>query len=616
MSHLGLLNISVFANFAAFLVITFICGGEKRKGWAPLMAMSLSGLGALTSLILLFLRFSSEEALVWSMTWLQWENGSLAMGYYLDKLSLLMLTAVCVISFMVQTYSAWYMKKDPGIRRYFGTITFFSWAMIFFVVSVDLFGGYIFWELLGLASYLLIGFWHEKPEPRRAAIKAFIMTRFGDLGLLAGLILLLVKTGSSGIEFLNTQAVGFLTPGELTAIVILLFIGVMGKSAQFPLHSWLPDAMEGPTPVSALIHSATMVAAGVYLLVRLFPLVSASASAMQFILWIGLFTSLITAIMALTERDMKRILAYSTISQLGFMVMIIGAGSWYGGMFHLLTHAFFKSMLFLLAGYFIAVSHHSNDIFEMAKVPQAHKSKLMVALLWIGALALSGLFPFSGFMSKESIFGALSESHQYVVYALALVISFLTAYYTTRMAFIISRKGGEAQGEAPVKDSWLFKAPVAFLGLVTVVGCWVFLPALSSFFHLHSEWHLEQWINFFVTTAVVLSAIGVSYLYFGRGGTNENGWVSYVPGLQKLITEKFYVDHFWRWVMDNIVYRIAKASFWTDDKIINPIVNNVGLSIIRFGKQAASLQMGQVQQYIATALLVVVVVAFYLIFSA
>ncbi len=615
MSHLALLNISVFSNFVAFLLITFFLKKKEQRFLAAKVAITLSGLGALVSCVLLFQRFHLDIALTASVTWLKWNTGELLIGYYLDKVSLMMLTTVCVISFMVQMYSFWYMKDDAGIRRYYGTITFFSWAMIFFVVSIDLFGSYIFWELLGLASYLLIGFWHEKPEPRRAAIKAFIMTRFGDLGLLAAVILLLVKLKTVAIPVLITAAGTLLSPQEVFWIVVLLFLGVMGKSAQFPLHSWLPDAMEGPTPVSALIHSATMVAAGVYLLVRLFPLIAFSESAMTYILCIGALTSLIAAVMALTEKDMKRILAYSTVSQLGFMVMAIGAGAWQGGFFHLLTHAFFKSMLFLLAGYFIHMAHHSNDIFSMAKVSYGTKSKLMVALLWVGSLALCGLFPLSGFLSKETIFGSLMEGHHYGVYGVALLISFLTAYYTTRMAFIVSRNGEVVDAQENSLPLYM-KISVSFLGLMTLIGFWIFLPALTEFFHLHSEWHAEQWVNFFITTIGVVLAIGVSYFYFGRKqATSEKGWVSFIPGLSGLIENKFFVDHFWKWVVDKGVYRFSRMSFWTDVHIINVIVDQVGLTAIRCGKKAAALQMGQVQQYIITAVVVSLFVVIYLIFG-
>src|SRR3990167_5857450 len=234
---------------------------------------------------------------------------------------------------------------------------------------------------------------------------------------------------------------------------------------------------------------------------------------------------------------MKRILAYSTCSQLGFMVMAVGAGTWSGGMFHLLTHAFFKSMLFLLSGYFIFAAHHSNDIFDMAKVPLKDKSKLMLTLLWIGALALAGLFPLSGFMSKENIFGYLLEHHHYGIYSVALTISFLTAYYTSRMAFVVSRNDvgaplvvahnehGQPQG-LPLQVA--LRLPVTVLGLVTVAGVWVFFPWLKEFFHLHLELNQEFWLNFGMTTTVVLTGIGVAYLYFGRKTFSEKGWVGFV----------------------------------------------------------------------------------------
>lgn len=624
MIDLNLLHISVWANFVAFVLIVFYPKTWVKQSVAT--AVALAGFGALASLILLARQYYAPNPIEWIFPWLHWNSAQVNVGYYVDRIALLMLASVCLISFLIQLYSVWYMNEDPAKKRYFGTMTFFTWAMISFVVSANLFASYLFWELIGLASYLLIGFWHERPEPRRAAIKAFIMTRFGDLGFMAAVILLLVKLHNVDITFLNTQAAGLLDPATLFLIVVLIFMGVMGKSAQFPLHTWLPDAMEGPTPVSALIHSATMVAAGVYLLIRLFPLIEVSVAGMHYILWIGAFTSLLAAILALTERDIKRILAYSTVSQLGFMVMAVGSGNWHGGFFHLLTHAFFKSMLFLLAGYFIYAAHHSNDIFEIAKVPLKDKSKLMLALLWIGALSLSGLFPFSGFMSKESIFGPLLETHQYGVYAVALAISFLTAYYTTRMAFVVSRHGeGEhaergqthlhEKGSDPFLLQLALRIPVTVLGLLTLLGVWVFLPWHKDFFHIHTVWNQEEWINFVVTTTAILTAIGMAYLYFGRKTISEKGWVALIPGLDTLIARKFFIDDFWNAMMQKVVYGLANAGFWSEAHIVNAAVNNVGYAVVRGGKAVAALQAGEVQRYLVIAVLVVVAIVLYLTFK-
>ena len=599
----------------AFALIVFYPKSWVKQSVAT--AVTLSGIGAVASSVLLFLQFNSETPIEWIIPWLRWNSAQVNVGYYLDKLALLMLASVCLISFLIQLYSVWYMNEDPAKKRYFGTMTFFTWAMISFVVSANLFASYLFWELIGLASYLLIGFWHERPEPRRAAIKAFVMTRFGDLGFMAAVIILLVKLHNVDITFLNQQALGLLDPKMLFVIVILLFMGVMGKSAQFPLHTWLPDAMEGPTPVSALIHSATMVVAGVYLLVRLFPLIDGSVAGMHYIMVIGAFTSLLAAILALTERDIKRILAYSTVSQLGFMVMAVGSGNWHGGMFHLLTHAFFKSMLFLLSGYFIYAAHHSNNIFDMAKIPLKDKSKLMLTLLWIGALALSGLFPFSGFMSKESIFGPLLESHQYGMYAVALAISFLTAYYTSRMAFVVSRNGDHHEEHHPISTGLniALRLPVTFLGLMTLLGVWVFLPWHKEFFHIHTVWNREEWINFAVTSVVILTGMGMAYLYYGRKTISEKGWVALIPGLDTLITNKFFIDDLWNAVMQKVVIGLANVSFWSEAYIVNAAVNGVGNAVIRGGRYVAAFQVGEVQRYLVIAMLVIVAIVLYLTFK-
>jgi len=358
----------------------------------------------------LFLLIRHGDALtpvVFSRPWMISDAIQIPIGFMLDPLNLLMLTIVTGISCLVQIYSLGYMAGDPGFARYYAYMSLFAWAMISLVLAPSLFQLYVFWELVGLASYLLIGFWFEKFSASRAGKKAFVMTRLGDAAFLLGLMIILVHVGNLEITTLNgPEPLPGMSPGLITLVALLIFGGIIGKSAQFPLLTWLPDAMEGPTPVSALLHSATMVAAGVYLLARLFPFFSLSTTAMTVCLAVGTISMLMASTMALVSRDIKQVWAYSTISQLGFMLMGLGAGGYVAGVFHLTTHAAFKALLFLCSGVFI----HALGTNDMVAIGQAggRRMRLPIVCMTLGAASLAGLPPFSGFFSKELILSALA----------------------------------------------------------------------------------------------------------------------------------------------------------------------------------------------------------------
>ena len=342
----------------------------------------------------------------------------LELGTLLDPLTAMMLIVVTTVSFMVQVYSLGYMEGDPRFSRYFSYLSLFSFSMLGLVVANNFFLIFIFWELVGLTSYLLIGFWFEKKSASDAGKKAFITTRTGDLGFLVGLMMMgmFLGTFNYGEVFAKVGA-GVISGGLLTAMAILIFCGAVGKSAQFPLHVWLPDAMEGPTPVSALIHAATMVAAGVFLVARCMAIFMAAPDAAMVVAWIGLITSFMAASIALVQNDIKRILAYSTLSQLGYMIMALGLGSFTAGTFHLMTHAFFKSLLFLGAG---SVIHavHTNDIQDMGGLSTKMKTTALTFI--IASLSISGIFPLSGFWSKDEIIGSAHEHPFFMVVALVV----------------------------------------------------------------------------------------------------------------------------------------------------------------------------------------------------
>ena len=403
--------------------------------------------GSLAGAVFLLVRhWGAAEPIHYAARWLIAGDVHIPFGFLLDPVSLLMLSLVAAISFLVQVYSLGYMAGDPGFSRYYAFQSLFAWAMMTLSISSAMLQLYVFWELVGLSSYLLIGFWYEKFSATQAGKKAFVMTRLGDVSFFIGLLLVLLHLGNLEILEMNSpEAAARMPSGLLTLAALLIFGGIVGKSAQFPLMTWLPDAMEGPTPVSALLHSATMVAAGVYLFARLFPFLSHSADAMTVFLAIGTVSMLLASTMAMVSRDIKRVWAYSTISQLGFMIMGLAAGSLFAGSFHLTTHAGFKALLFLCSGVWVHL-YETNDVYEISGRGGRRLKTPMVCLV-IAAAALSGLPPLSGFFSKEVILAALADLRNPLWLAAGLLGVFLTAYYAFRLVFIILFPRGEVREE-------------------------------------------------------------------------------------------------------------------------------------------------------------------------
>src|SRR5437016_3921210 len=395
------------------------------------------------------------------------------LAFVLDDLSRLMLLIVSGVGALIHIYSLGYMRDDAGKSRYFAALSLFMFAMLGIVLANNFVMMFIFWELVGFTSYVLIGHWFERDAAAEAAKKAFLTTRVGDFGFMIGILMVWMATGSVVFD----DIVGHLSritsnPGYLAIVALLIFCGAVGKSAQFPLHVWLPDAMEGPTPVSALIHAATMVAAGVYLLVRVAFLIQASQTALLVIAWIGTITALFGALMATQQSDIKRILAYSTISQLGYMVMAVGLTSNEAAMFHLFTHAFFKALLFLAAGSIIVSLHHEQNIWKMGGLAQ--KLKITFATFVVGALALIGCPPFSGFFSKDAIL-ALAYERNTPIFAVALFTAFLTAFYVIRLLVIVffgqprSDNARESRESPPIMT-----VPLIVLTLLATLGGFAF----------------------------------------------------------------------------------------------------------------------------------------------
>lgn len=447
------------------------------------------------------IHFGSIPNHIYGIPWISVGNFKLEIGYQIDELTLLMLLVVTFVSGVIHIFSLGYMRDDKAMGRYFAGLNFFTFAMLGIVLSHNFLMLFIFWELVGLSSYLLIGHWFERPSAADAAKKAFLTNRLGDFGFILGIILIWGATGS--IRFDEIAAKVGRNPeifGAYGSIAcLLIFCGAVGKSAQFPLHVWLPDAMEGPTPVSALIHAATMVAAGVFMLCRVFFLFSVKPALpeslavlgqlnpLDVIAWVGAITATLSAIIAIQQNDIKRVLAFSTLSQLGYMVMAVGLSAPYPAMFHLITHAFFKALLFLAAGSVIIALHHEQDIWKMGGL----KSKMPITFITflIATLAICGIPPFSGFYSKEAIFAAAHEKSRTFFY-LSVFGGFLTAFYMTRlMAVVFFGKERTNHHEHPVKESPLVMTiPLIILAIFSLVaGVVGFEDILQKYFNVKAE---------------------------------------------------------------------------------------------------------------------------------
>lgn len=592
----------------------------RLRRWAPLVGILASAAAAAAAVRLWILHGSSHGlTLEFSTRWLAvsdlrlWpgaphESLSIEAGFLVDPLNLLMITLVTVISFFVQLFSYYYMAGDSDRPRYFAFLSFFSFAMTGLVLSNNLLQTFVFWELVGLASYLLIGFWFQKPSAAEAARKAFVINRLADLGFYLGVIGLLLFAGTLNFQHLGPRAAA-LPPAMALAAGLLVLTGVMGKSAQFPFHVWLPDAMEGPTPVSALIHSATMVAAGVFLLVRAYGLFAASAAVLDVTLVVGSLTALTGAFLAVTQRDIKKILAYSTISQLGLMVMGIGAGHPEAGMFHLTTHACFKSMLFLTAGAFIH-RFHTNDIWEIGRAG-GRRDLVAVSALGFGLLSLSGLFPLSGFFSKDLILEALRERGA-VPFATGILVSFVTAYYSFRLLFVVlltrpHAPAGGGHGHAHSEGALLSScrvAPLACLALLSLAagisGTEAGRSALLHWLGAHPA-HLD-WGLLAVSTALVAGGGALAFALYRDPERALEGLESGGGPLRRLLDRKLYVDDAYTFLTRRVGLALAAAMDAFDRAFVNGVmVNGTSRLILRLGSLLSRLQNGFLQDYLAWA---------------
>jgi NADH-quinone oxidoreductase subunit L len=549
-------------------------------------------------------------------------------GYLLDPVSLLMLVVVTLISFLVQVYSIGYMAGDPGFSRYYAFMSLFVWAMMSLTLSATMLQLYIFWELVGLSSYLLIGFWYEKFSATEAGKKAFVMTRLGDVAFFIGLLLVLMHLGNLNILEMNGPAAAeHMPPALITLSALLIFGGIIGKSAQFPLLTWLPDAMEGPTPVSALLHSATMVAAGVYLFARLFPFFSLSPTAMVIFLTIGTISMLIASSMAMVSRDIKQVWAYSTISQLGFMIMGLAAGSYFAGVYHLTTHAGFKALLFLCSGVFIH-AFGSNDIFEISQ-QGGRRLKIPTICIIIAAAALAGLPPLSGFFSKELILAGLAALKNPIWLLAGLLGAFLTAYYSFRLIFILmvpksvrpTSTDETAHGhgsEHRALHYWVMVWPLMILAAITFLLGLYEIP-LAHFIAGKTLLYTGadtgySWLPF-VALSIAAAGVGLAWLEFGRRQAAQVGFVEKIPVLKTLFAERWYIDHFYRLCLKYIVYKgLAGFCKQNDDQVIDGGIDGLSKGTVETGRLLSRLHLGMVQYRLLVIFIVMVLLALYFFF--
>ncbi len=555
-----------------------------------------------------------DAIIAWSFAWLEYAPGLTAtIGVLLDPISVLLLVVVTVVSLLVHIYSLGYMADDPGSGRYFTFLNLFTFSMLGLVVAPNILQMFICWELVGVSSFLLIGYYYQKPSAVAASKKAFIVTRFADVFFLIGILLLGyqgfqvaatvgVPDGMQVFDFLFLTApstVGALGDASLLTIaMVLVFIGAAGKSAMFPLHIWLPDAMEGPTPVSALIHAATMVVAGIYLVARLFPAFAGSADALSVAMIVGAFTCLFAAVIACTQNDIKRVLAFSTLSQLGYMMFALGVATlasplgYAASLFHLFTHAFFKALLFLGAG---AVIHavHSNSIWEMGglarRMPVTHVTFL------IATLAIAGLPPLAGFFSKDLILAAALVNHHPVVFAVGLLVAALTAFYMGRIYIVaFLGKARSDSAEKAHEASPVMLAPLLILAVLSLgagfipVTEFVGLPSDSGHDH-----HGPAWLPY-VATAAGLAGLLIAWVIYRRpteGEAEATGW-------RVVLQRQFYSNEVYLFVTKRIIFPFVSAPIaWFDRHVVDGAVNLTGNLTRWSGIVLSRLQTGQLQTY-------------------
>jgi len=543
-----------------------------------------------------------------------------------DQLTAVMLLAVTGVGFLIHLYSAGYMHDDDGYARFFTYMNLFVFSMVMLVLAGNFLLFYVFWEAVGLCSYLLIGFWYEKKSASDAGKKAFIVNRVGDFGFGLGVMLIWVTFGTLQYGEVFAKADASVSTNTYLAIALLLFMGACGKSAQLPLFTWLPDAMEGPTPVSALIHAATMVTAGVYMVARCHKLFEMAPLSLEIVAWVGGLTALFAASIGLVQTDIKRVLAYSTISQLGYMFVGVGVGAYAAGVFHLVTHAFFKALLFLGAGSVIHGLSGEQDLRKMGGL--APRMMTTTVTFLVGAFGLAGIPPLAGFFSKDEILGAVFHGHRYLLWAMLLLGAFMTAFYTFRLVFLAFFGGPRMPKEVAhhVHESpAVMTIPLIVLAVLTVVaGLAVGIPSSqgTAFAHFlapvlpleESEHSAGVAFSLLVLSAVVaIAGVALAWMVYGRTPVRAASIGVARNPLHKILIDKYYVDEIYDALFVKPIYQL---SLWLarvfDPRVIDGLVNGVATTVASWSRGLRRVQTGFVMNYALGILLGAVAVIAYL----
>lgn len=602
-----------FLSLLSFLILLLF--GRKLKENAAYIAIGLTGLGFIFALLVLI--GESGVSKVLNYKWLSLGDHVITMGISITPLNTLMLVIVTFVSFLVHVYSKGYMQGDERFPVFFAYLGLFTFSMLSLVVSPNFLQLYIFWELVGVSSFLLIGFYYEKESAKAAAKKAFIMTRIGDVALFIAMLLLYWQVGSFSLDktFTAVQS-GAIHSGMVTLIGILIFIGAMGKSGQFPLHTWLPDAMEGPTPVSALIHAATMVAAGVYLVAAVYPIFQASQTALMVVAIVGGFTAIFAASIGLVQNDIKRVLAYSTVSQLGYMMLGLGSLGYVAGVFHLFTHAFFKALLFLAAGSVIHAAG-TQDIREMGGLWSKIKTTAWTFL--IGSLAISGVPLLSGSFSKEAILTATYQSGHTVLFIFGIVAAFFTAFYMFRLYFMVFA------GKSKLDDSQVHESPRSMLiPMVTLSVLAIFSGYINSWFGDY----LAQWLGKmpfdigaepptagaefipWVATILALAGILLAWLMYVKKSISAEKLANTFSIVHNVLFNKYYIDEIYKSTIVLVTTIVSYILKYFDEYIVKGVAFLIKSIIQGVGYLFRKLQTGQVQAYTTFAIVGLAVLIF------
>lgn len=620
--------IRLVALIPLFPLIGFLINGFFGKKISKGLSGTIASVSILASFILSILVFADLQAsqvkvyVVNVFSWITSGNLNIPFEFLVDPLSSWFLLIITGIGFLIHIYSMGYMHDDEGFARFFTYLNLFVFFMLLLVLGNNYLITFVGWEGVGLCSYLLIGFWYKNTAYNNAAKKAFIMNRIGDLGFLLGIILIFVNFGSITYTEIFSQA-GTVAPSTITAIALLLFVGAMGKSAQLPLYTWLPDAMAGPTPVSALIHAATMVTAGIFMVVRSNVFYSISAVASETVAVVGVITALFAATIGLFQNDIKKILAYSTVSQLGLMFLGLGVGAYSSAVFHVTTHAFFKALLFLGAGSVIHAMGGEQDIRRMGGL--SGKIKITFITMLIGTIAISGIPPFSGFFSKDEILAHTFEHHK-ILWVLGMIASMLTAFYMFRLLFLTffgSFRGTHEQEHHLHESPASMTFPLIVLAILSVLGGLLGLPEfwhLPNWMHHHLEpvvlrphfpmlSHETEWLLMAIAVAGAVVMIYVTWIVFMKKKVLPAEREESLKPWQRLIYNKYYVDEVYEAGVTKPVNAMGKAFYeFFDKQIVDGLVNAVGNAVKGAGSLIRLYQSGNIGFYVMNMALGVILI--------